>query len=268
MASPSAPSIDFITVAGRSTQLMVGGEGPPLLYLHSAGGETEWAPFHQQLAQHFTVFLPAHPGFASSEGLETIEDIHDLTWHYVDLCGQLGLSAVPVIGFSLGAWIAAELAVLRPALIRRLLMVAAAGLQVPGAPMAELFLDDLEALRELMFFDPQHPMARIALPSGLDDPDILLWLRAREATARVGWNPYLHDPRLPRHLHRISCPTRVLWGRHDRLIPLAHGEAYAEMIPGASLRVLEQCGHMVPWELPEAFVGEACEWFSGDPPHH
>lgn len=260
-----APTIDFITVAGRSIQLMVGGAGAPLLYLHSAGGETEWTPFHARLAEHFQVYLPAHPGFASSEGLDTIDSIHDLTWHYVDLCGQLGLAGVPVIGFSLGAWIAAELAILRPELVSGLLLVAAAGLHVDGAPMAELFQDDLDALRQLMFFDPEHPAARLAMPSGLDDPNILLWLRAREATARVGWNPYLHDPSLPRHLHRISCPTRVLWGRHDRLIPVAHGEAYARLIPSASLRVLEACGHMLPWEHPDAFIEEALAAFSGDP---
>jgi pimeloyl-ACP methyl ester carboxylesterase len=263
----SAPRLDFISVAGRSIQLMVGGSGPPLLYLHSAGGETEWPPLVDRLADHFEVYLPAHPGFAGSEGLDSIHDIHDLTWHVVDLCDQLGLVEVPVLGFSLGAWIAAELAILRPALVSRMLLVAAAGLHVDGAPMGDLFIDDLEALRRLMFFDPEHPAARQTLPSSLDDPDIIHWLRAREATARVGWNPYLHDPRLPRHLHRISCPTRLLWGREDRLIPVAHGEAYARLIPAATLRVLERCGHMLPWECPDAFLQEAVTALSGDPPH-
>lgn len=262
----SAPTLDFISVAGRSVQLMVGGSGPPLLYLHSAGGETEWPPFMARLAEHFQVYLPAHPGFAGSDGLETIHDIHDLAWHVVDLCEVLGLAGVPVLGFSLGAWIAAEVAILRPALISRLLLVAAAGLHVDGAPMGDLFIDDLSALRRLMFFDPDHAAVQLAMPSGLDDPDIILWLRAREATARVGWNPYLHDPRLAGHLHRISCPTRLLWGREDRLIPPAHGEAYARLIPGATLRVLERCGHMLPWECPEVFVEEAVAALSGDPP--
>lgn len=250
----------FLEVAGRKTQLTRGGEGPPLVYLHSAGGETEWMPFHEQLAQHFTVYAPAHPGFALSEGLDSIDDIYDVAWHYVDLFKQLELTGVPVVGFSLGAWIGVELAILRPELVGRLVMVDAAGLRVEGAPMEELFIDDLDKLRKLVFFDPECPAVDLAMPRSLDDSRILLWLRAREATARVGWNPYLHNPRLPRHLRRVECPVRVLWGREDRLVPLAHGEYYAEHLPNATLEVLEQCGHMLPFEKPEEMVSSVVKF--------
>jgi pimeloyl-ACP methyl ester carboxylesterase len=245
------PSTDFIEAYGKKTQLTLGGEGPPLLYLHSAGGETDWLPFHELLARDFRVHLPAHPGFALSSGLEQIRDIYDMAWHYVDLLDKLGLKQVPVVGFSLGAWLACEIAILRPELISSLTLVAAAGLHVPGAPMAELFIDDLAKLRKLLFHDPNSSAVNLALPTGLDDPRILMWLRAREATARVGWNPYLHNPRLKDHLRRIRVPTQVVWGRQDQLIPLAHGEAYAAAIGGAKLHVLENCGHMVPFEKPE-----------------
>jgi pimeloyl-ACP methyl ester carboxylesterase len=254
----------FLTVAGRKTQLTRGGQGPPLVYLHSAGGETEWMPFHELLARRFTVYAPAHPGFAASEGLEEIRDIGDLAWHYVDLWEQLALGPVPVVGFSLGAWIALETAVLRPGLISRLVLAAAAGLHIEGAPIAELFIDDLDKLRRLVFFDPECPAADLAVPRSLDDTRIVLWMRAREATARVGWNPYLHNPRLRGHLHRVTCPSLVIWGRHDRLIPLAHGEYYARHLPQARLAVFENCGHMVPLEKPEDFVREATGFVQGD----
>jgi pimeloyl-ACP methyl ester carboxylesterase len=257
------PSTKFLTVAGKKTQLTVGGEGPPLLYLHSAGGETDWMPFHELLAKRFTVYLPAHPGFALSEGLDEVEDIHDYAWHYVDLIEQLGLGPVPVVGFSLGAWTAVELAVLRPALVKKLVLVNAAGLHVEGAPMAEFFIDNFDKMRNLLFFDPDSPVVKQAMPLSIDDPRILLWLRAREATARVGWNPYLHNPRLPRHLRRIACPTLVLWGRNDKLIPLGHGEYYAQHIPGARLEVLDQCGHMLPFEKPEEFANRTAEFVLG-----
>jgi pimeloyl-ACP methyl ester carboxylesterase len=248
------PQTKFLDVAGKKTQLTIGGEGPPLLYLHSAGGESDWMPFHELLAKRFTVYVPAHPGFALSEGLDEVEDIYDYAWHYVDLIEQLGFGNVPVVGFSLGAWTALELAILRPSLVGKLVLVNAAGLYVPGAPMAELFVDDFDKMRKLLFFDPDSPVVKQAMPLSIDDPRILLWLRAREATARVGWNPYLHNPRLPRHLRRISCPTLILWGREDRLIPLAHGEYYARHIPGAELEIFERCGHMLPFEQAEAFA--------------
>ncbi len=252
-----------LNVRGKEIQLNVGGEGPPLVYLHSASGETEWMPFHDSLARHFTLYAPAHPGFGMSKGLEQIDDMQDMAWHYVDLFEQMGWRNVPVVGFSLGAWIALEVAILRPELISKLVLVAAAGLRVEGAPIAELFLDDFQAARELVFYDPNSPIVKTAMPLSFDDARVLMWIRAQEATARIGWNPYLHNPKLPRHLQRVSCPVQVIWGRQDKLIPLAHGEYYAQHLPHAELLVLDECGHMVPFEKQEAFVTTVVDFVTG-----
>lgn len=250
-----------LTIAGKKTQLTILGEGPPLLYLHSAGGETEPIDFHKKLAEKYTVYLPAHPGFALSEGLDQIDDIHDLAWHYVDLLAELKLENVPVVSYSLGAWTATEIKLIRPNLIGPMVMIAAAGLYVEGSPMGELFIDDFKKLRELLFFDPESKQAHDYVPTGVNDPRILMWLRAREATARVGWNPYLHDPKLKQHLHRLNSPVQIIWGRQDKLIPLAHGEYYAKHLPNAKLTILEQCGHMVPYEKTEDAVKIALDFF-------
>lgn len=257
------PSTRFINVAGKKTQLTEGGSGPPLLYLHSAGGETEWMPFHEELAKYFTVLLPAHPGFADSKGLEEVRDVTDYAWHYVDLLAELKLKNVPVVGFSLGGWTGMELAILRPELVSKLVLVNSAGVRVAGSPMGELFIDDLAKLRALLFKDPNNPVIKLAMPKDLEDPRILLWLRAREASARVGWNPYLHNPRLAAHLHRITCPTKILWGRHDQLIPLPHGEFLAQKIPGATLEVFEDAAHMLPFETPTAFAEAVRKFVAG-----
>jgi pimeloyl-ACP methyl ester carboxylesterase len=257
------PTTQFLDVAGKKTQLTIGGDGPPLLYLHSASGETEWMPFHELLAKHFTVYLPAHPGFAESKGLELVRDIYDYAWHYADLLGQLNLGPVPIVGFSLGGWTGVELAILRPNLVKKLVLVAAAGVRVPAAPMGELFVDDLPKLKKLLFFDQNDPCIPQAMPQSLDDPRILQWLRAREATARIGWNPYLHNPRLPQHLHRVECPTLLLWGRHDKLLPVGMGEFYSQNIPGAKLEVIENCGHMLPFEKPQEFADRTTGFLRG-----
>ncbi|HEY2883096.1 MAG TPA: alpha/beta hydrolase, partial [Pirellulales bacterium] len=225
-----------------------------LVYLHSAGGEMDWTAFHNGLAQKFSVIAPAHPGFALSEGLDQIDDMRDLVWHYVDLFDHFKLKNVPVAGFSLGAWLAVELAILRPELVGKLVMVDAAGLRLSEAPTAEWFIDDLDKLRHLLFYDVDSPIVAEVMPTSIDDMRILLFLRAREATARIGWNPYLHNPKLPGHLHRVKCPTLVLWGKQDKLIPAAHGKFYAEKISGARLEVLDQCGHMLPFEKCDDFV--------------
>ena len=259
----SVPTTTFPIIAGKKTQLTIGGDGPPLLYLHSASGETEWMPFHAELAKHFTVYLPAHPGFADSKGLEQTRDIYDLAWHYADLIQELKLGPAPIVGFSLGGWTGVELAILRPQLVKKLVMVAAAGVRVPEAPMGELFIDNLDKLKKLLFFDQNDPSIPQAMPTSLDDPRIVMWLRAREATARVAWNPYLHNPRLPQHLRRVECPTLLLWGRHDKLLPLGMGEYYAKQVPGARLEVFENCGHMLPFEKPQQFAEKTVAFLKG-----
>lgn len=243
---------DFITIAGKKTQIMRGGKGPPLVYLHSAGGEMDWLPFHDKLAQRFSLIAPAHPGFSLSEGLEKIDHIHDLAWHYVDFFEQLDLRGVPVVGFSLGAWLAVELAILRPELVGKLIMVNAAGLRLEGAPMAEWFIDDFDKMRQLLFFDPTSKIADEVMT--LDEMHLLMFLRAREATARVGWNPYLHNPKLPDHLRRVKSPTLIICGSDDKLIPPAHSRYYAEHIPGARFEIVNECGHMLPFEKCDDFV--------------
>ena len=248
------PPTTSIIVAGKKTQITRGGDGPPLLYLHSAGGECDWTPFHEGLAKNFSVILPAHPGFGSSQGLDAIRDIYDLAWHYVDLLDQLGLEKVPIVGFSLGAWIAMELAILRPERVSKLVLVNAAGVRLADTPMGELFVDDFDKIRNLIFFDPESPVVKQAMPLSTEDPRIVQWLRAREATARVAWNPYLHNPRLAAHLRRIECPTLLLWGRQDKLFPLPYGEFLAKQIRGAQLEVFDNCGHMLPFEKSEQFV--------------
>src|SRR5215831_11280269 len=175
---------DFVTVAGKKIQVMRGGSGPPLVYLHSAGGEMDWTSYHNALAQNFSLIAAAHPGFSLSEGLDQIDSIHDLAWHYVDFFEQFNLRGVPVVGFSLGGWLGVELAILRPELISKLVMVDAAGLHVADAPMAEWFIDDLEKLRRLLFYDPNGPIALEVAPTQPSEIQLLMFLRAREATAR------------------------------------------------------------------------------------
>jgi pimeloyl-ACP methyl ester carboxylesterase len=52
----------------------------------------------------------------------------------------------------------------------------------------------------------------------------------------------------------------VIWGKEDKLIPLAHGQYYAEHLPNSKLEVLSPCGHMLPFERPEEFAELVCSF--------
>ena len=89
-------------------------------------------------------------------------------------------------------------------------------------------------------------------------------LRGREAAARLLWSPAQQYRKLTSRLWRITAPTLIVWGREDRLLPLAHGEAYARGIPGACLEILDRCGHLPPFELPERFAEIVLSFLDGN----
>lgn len=253
---------EFLDIRGKKIQMLSGGAGDPLLYLHSAGGELAWLPFFEALSQHFTVYVPGHPGFGRSEGLEQIDSIEDLVFHYTDFMDQLGLERPYLAGLSLGGWLAAEFATRFSHRINKLVLINPAGLRVPGSPMEDIFAANPQETRRLVFHDPDSELAKSFIP---DDPSKEVLenaLRAREATARVGWNPYLSNPKLRGRLYRISVPTLIIWGESDRLIPASHGQAYHEGISGSRLVLVPDCGHAPPFEKPADIAAQIGSFFT------
>ena len=242
-----------LAVHGRRVQLFEGGAGRPLLYCHGAG-TFWWMPVHDLLAARRRILLPVHPGFGDSEGLDAIESIEDLVFHTLDVLDALALDRVDVVGLSLGGWLAAELALRHPARVGRLVLVDAAGVRLPGVEMGNPFMLTPQKVRELMFHDPASPVAKAILPDAPPPDRLEVVLRGREAAARLLWNPAQQYRKLTSRLWRIGAPTLVVWGREDRLLPLAYGEAYAHGIPGARLEILDRCGHLPPFEHPERFA--------------
>ena len=252
---------EFIDVRGTKVELLRGGSGAPLLYLHGAGGEVAWLPFFDALAKDFTVYIPAHPGFSHSGSYDKIDSIHDLVFHYIDLMEILKLDQPFVAGFSLGGWLAAEIAVHHPTRLRKMALIDAVGIKVESAPIADIFAPAPPQARELFFYDPESELAKTMVPD-IPSPEMLeAFLRAREGTARVGWNPYLFDPRLRERLYRVIAPTLLIWGDSDRVVSLEHAKAYKEGIPHSKLSVLDKCGHCPPFEKPSETAALIASFF-------
>jgi pimeloyl-ACP methyl ester carboxylesterase len=244
---------ETLRIGSRDIQLFTGGAGLPLLYLHGAG-TFWWLPVHDRLAARRRVYLPVHPGFGASQGLEEIEAMEDLVFHTLDVMDALGLARADVVGLSLGGWLAAELAVRHPERVDRLVLVDAAGTRVPGVERPDLFLASAPKARELLFADPAAPLATSILPDAPPPERMEMALRGREAAARLLWNPHVQYRKLTSRLGRIKAPTLIVWGAQDRLLPLPLGEAYHRGIAGSTLTVLDDCGHLPPIEQPERFA--------------
>ena len=241
--------------------MLVEGEGPALLFLHGAGGAGKWLPFQAALARRFTLYCPSHPGHGGSPPADWIQHISDLAFHYLDLLDELRLPQIHLAGASFGGWIAAEVATMAAHRLRSLVLIDPVGIKVDGWIYPFLFAMDLPQLVELLFHDP---MNALALAPADQSADTLLELyRERTALARVSWNPYLYDPLLRRRLERITTPTLLCWGAHDRLAPRVCAEAWQKEIPGARLVEFAGSGHVPHVEEPVAVAAAVAEFCLG-----
>lgn len=253
---------EHLDFPGGRVQVLRGGDGPPLLFLHAAGGAGQWHEFHELLARRFEVFAPDHPGFGGSDDLAEIEGMDDLVYHYLDVIERLGLDRPNVVGASFGGWLAAELAVAAPHAVGSLVLLSPAGLRLPGHPIADLFLMTPQQLVAALFHDPAKSAGMF--PAEPDIDAILAGYRDMTALARFAWTPFLCNPKLERRLHRITARTQVVWPSDDRLIPIAHGHRYAELIPQADFTVVEGCGHAMYFERPAEFAAVTSEFLAAE----
>ena len=239
-------------VNGTPTTVLAAGDpdAPPIVFLHGAGTFHGWA-FAEPWTERYRVLIPHHPGYGESGDLDGLRDVHDLVLHYTELFDQLGLTAdVNLVGFSLGGLIAARFAIEQKHRLRRLVLVAPAGLRVPGVAVDDLFRIPPEELPGRLV----HRMETLLpyLPSDPGDVDFTVdRYREIRTTAIMLWeHPY--DRVLPRWLGRVDIPTLVVWGDEDRLLPVALAEGWAELLPRATVATFPDAGHLVLDESADA----------------
>jgi len=258
---------------GRPTiEVLEGGQGAPLLFLHGAGGVPAWEGALPLLARGYHVYAPLLPGFGRSTGLEYLEDQLDLFLHGFDVMEALGLERPYVVGESMGGWMAAEMAALRPKEIGRLALVAPIGLWRDEAPVVDLFGLMSHELVPYLFHDERCPAAQrmlgvSALFGDRDDRtqeqvEFLLTLARGFRTAAKFLFP-IPENGLERRLGRIRAPTLVLWGAGDRFVPPLYARIFGDKVPGARVEIVESAGHLIGLERPEPYAEAVLRWGRG-----
>jgi pimeloyl-ACP methyl ester carboxylesterase len=234
-----------------------GGDGPPLLVLHHDIGSPERPALHDALARHFTVFAPSHPGYDGSPRPDWMRSVRDVAVVYQALLAGHERTRAPgtvtLIGLGFGGWIAAEMATMAPRAFRRLVLVGAMGLKPERGEIADqALLSYIDYVRR--GFADQGAFDRIF---GAEPPTSQLeqWDLNREMTFRIAWKPYMYNPTLPHLLGGVATPALVVWGRHDRIVPLECGERYAKALADARLEIVEGAGHFVDLEKPDELAG-------------
>lgn len=241
------------TIETRAARINVlaGGSGPDLLFLHSAGGITAENPFLLALADKYRVFAPQLPGYGDSGESDNIRDMLDVTLHSFDVLEALGLDRPILVGHSLGGMIAAEMAALRPKEIERLCLIAAAGLWLDDYPVPDIFTLLPREFPAFMFHDAEAGARMMATGGNMNDPAFLipfLVTNARQLGMAGKFLFPIPERGLKERIHRISAKTILVWGDSDRIFPAPYAQAFKSLIKGAELVSIPDAGHQVVLE--------------------
>jgi pimeloyl-ACP methyl ester carboxylesterase len=245
---------ETVEVAGLKLEVFREGSGSPLLVLHGGGGFDPADEVISLLAKHRSLICPSHPGFGNSDLPDWIDRVDDIAHVHLELLDKLSIRQVDVIGFSLGGWVAAEMATMSPERFKKVILVGAVG--VKTGPVDRLDIPDVFALsaadlQRALYHDPEKMRVDLA---ALPNEKLATVFRNREAVALYAWDPYMHNPKLKHRLQRITAPTLFLRGKSDGLVSDHYMTAYAKLVPNARTATIEAAGHLPHLEQPKKFA--------------
>jgi pimeloyl-ACP methyl ester carboxylesterase len=230
-------------INGVRTVVYRGGRGRPLVYWHG-GGTFHGIEFTAGWLDRCEVIAPYHPGWGESDDAPHGYSIHDYLLHYLELFERLGLERFSLAGISMGGWMAAEFAAAHGHLLDRLILAAPVGIPVPDCPITDLGrLSPPEVLAHLV-----HDLQLLDryLPKSEYEATAFAAARVREAQSLARLAPGGPvNPGLEYWLHRLIMPTLLLWGRQDRVTPMAQSERWMKLLPNATLELCDNAGHLV-----------------------
>ena len=241
-----------IEVNGTPTRVWRKGSGPKLGFLAGFGGLPRWIPFLDHLAQSRTVIVPSLPGFPGGGRGHAVLDSH-LDWVLAvrETLAQADLLGADLAASSVGACLAAEAAAVWQDSVHRLALIAPFGLFDDAEPPADPWAQTAANLPALLCAKPDLWKALKAAPEGINSA--IDWpveqTRASEAAARLLWP--LGNTQLGKRLPRVTAPTLLLWGAHDRVMPRSYADRFAAAIAGETrIEVIADAGHLAELDQP------------------
>jgi pimeloyl-ACP methyl ester carboxylesterase len=277
MTTPKTQTRD-VTVRGVRIRAVEAGpkDAPALLLIHGfLVSWLEWADVLEPLAEKFHVIAPDLPGFGDSEkpgparypyGIDSFAEA------MADLVAAFGVGRAHVMGHSMGGAVALTLAADHPELVQRLVVVDPLVYPFDAPLKAKLVLYPFVGplifkqlygrsmfrayFRDEVFGGGAHDIARV------DEHYERFNTPASRESAYATLRAIQDTRSLVARLGRVRMPTLVVWGRDDRIFPVAHASRLAKDLSDARLEVLP-AGHSPGEEIPSAFLGVVQEFLEG-----
>jgi len=280
----AAPKHEHYSISGIGIHCLTAGSGgSPLVLLHGGGLDSaslSWGPSMERLSDHHRVWAPDWPGFGESSK----PVVNYTTEYFIDtlhrLLEHLGVARVSLAGLSMGGAAAIGFALRWPARVDRLVLVDSYGLgrRAPWAVLSYLMIR-LPLMNEAAWWLESRSPAMLKLSLGTvsnsrleSQPalvDEVLGMMRRPAAGRafrswqrseLVWSGLRTDYR--DRLAELKPPVLILHGRQDKLVPVSWAESAAKIIPGARLRVVDDCGHWFPRDAQDVFIEETLRFLS------
>ena len=244
------------------------GEGPPVLLIHGLGGAWQnWLENIPVLARKHRVIAIDLPGFGDSPMPKWTVNIRNYGSMMLDFIEAIKTGPLPVIGNSMGGFVAAEMSIRDEPAITKVVLVSAAGVshtqmaKTPTATVARM----ATAIAPMMFRYHHHALYRprlrkLVLAQLFRDPAALRPELLAEFI-RTGVNPPgfgdalvgLAGYDILDRLREVNDPVLIIWGRQDMIVPSADAVAYSEMLQNSRLEIFNYCGHIPMAEHPVRF---------------
>lgn len=263
-----------VAVDGVTTQVLVAGDGPPVVLLHGDGDSPAvWQWTLPALARRHRVFALSLPGHADTDKPRvdyTQKYMRDFTRRVLD---NLELDRPVLVGNSIGGQLALWLALAEPDRYPALVLLDSSGLGWAVNPV--LALESLPFAGEFAIAAARSPfgggmraMSRVSQLFWRPDRAPASWLaeearlvqvsgflEASIAAKRAIVGPWGQRQVLLDQLQHLRMPVLVVWGVNDRVIPVTQAYAAVRHLPDAELVVIPDCGHVGHVERPDEFLG-------------
>ena len=264
--------LNWVEIEGRQVNYvdMGSGEGPPIVFIHGLSGQWQnWLENIPRAALERRVIALDLPGFGFSEDPVERITIPAYARCVEEFCTRLDLGTCVIVGNSMGGFIAAEMAIRFPERVERLLLCSPAGItstQLSKRPV--MTLARIAGVTASAQFSPKR---LVSLRPGTRHAILALVLRhPSRISADIAWHGMISgagkaafipalaaclDYDFTDRLGDIGCPTLLIWGRNDAIIPVRDAEDFERLVPGLRTVIVEDTGHVAMLERPETFNG-------------
>ncbi len=258
----------YTTVDGHEIHYFVGGPGTgeTVLLIHGVGSRAQdWSNLMPQFARAgYQVYAIDLLGYGKSERpADASYSIAQETKVVEDFIAQKHMQRVNLVGWSMGGWIAARIAVERPQVVDRLVLCDSAGVRMGMGFGPDTFLPDTPKKLDTFY--------GLIMPNPVHFPEVI----ARDLIRRIQHNSWIVGRSVQSmmsgkdltesELKGIKVPTLIVWGKQDHLIPVSSGEALHQQIHQSVLEIFDGCGHMAPGQCADTVGPETIQFLKSQP---